>query len=620
MLLRASFSRKEMERMKQSSNRFFKLHLIAFTFILCFFSVLSSAEDLVSNGRSLKSNLSNDRTAEAQIDAESKNINDSMKNIEAIQGMLKALRDEIDNGKETSTTTRNRMKSLNQSLELIDRKLVEAYAGLDDSKNGIQTNAGDIEEVSQKLVGLDRDIKANTGDMGSQKTQIEDNAIRLYELLLNISDINDRIQDYSTELENSEAVNQKKEIKKSVATDLNRLWLLLSTVLVFFTPLAFVISGSRNDPHSDNSEQHQGMILACMGVFLGYFVLGFGLMYGQSVSGWIGIPTHLLGGITLEDGATTNFRFTEFVVYKMGFEMLAALIVYVAIGRRIPSFGHIFLALFVGAILIPIYGHWVSSGHYLPLNKGWLESAGFIDQAGAMTINTVAGWFSLVLVWKLGKASPLPTSAITPQDQPVYSSSATILLWLSWMGFTTGTLPISSEQISSVMLNVSLAASAGGISAFFHYLIFHNQDKSRIARGLGGFVSGLVAIAACAGSVTYAEAAFIGLISGLLQNVAYSFLRRSFLKQDWQVPAAYLVAIHGVAGIWGALCLALLGSQGNFHQPNFVQLGIQVQGVAVAVIYSIVMANIIFIFMPKRLKVPVDTTVSEASLSTLARQ
>lgn len=618
MLLIASLRRKEMERMKQPNNRFFKLHLIAFTFILCFFSALSSAEDLVSNGRSL--NLSNERTAEAQIDAESKNINDSMKNIEAIQGMLKALRDEIDNSKETSTTTRNRMKSLTQSLELIDRKLLEAYAGLDDSKDGIKTNTGSIEEVSQRLIGLDRDIKANTDDMGSQKTQIEDNSIRLYELLLNISDINDRIQDYATELENSEAVNQKNEIKKSVATDLNRLWLLLSTVLVFFTPLAFVISANRNDPHSDNSEQHQGMILACMGVFLGYFVLGFGLMYGETVSGWIGIPTHLLNGITSEDGAATNFRFTEFVVYKMGFEMLAALIVYVAIGRRIPSSGHIFLALFVGAILIPIYGHWVSSGHYLPLNSGWLESIGFIDQAGAMTINTVAGWFSLVLVWKLGKANPLPTSPIAPQDQPVYSSSATILLWLSWMGFTTGTLPISSEQISSVMLNVSLAASAGGISAFFHYVIFHNQDKSRIARGLGGFVSGLVAIAACAGSVTYAEAAFIGLISGLLQNVAYSFLRRSFLKQDWQVPAAYLFAIHGVAGIWGALCLALLGSLGNFQQPNFVQLGIQVQGVTVAVIYSIVMASIIFKFMPKKLKAPVDTTVSEASLSTLARQ
>lgn len=603
--------------MKQSRKQLFKLHLLVLTFILCFTSSSSIAEDAKSSETTSGSDVTEVATNGDETNAESNNIRDSMDNIEAIQGMLKALRDEIDNGKETSSTTRSRMQSLSKSLELIDRKLVEAYAGLDDSKNGIQNNAGSIEKVSQDLVGLNRDIRANAVDMGSQKTLIEDNSIRLYELLLNISDINDRIQAYAQELENSEAVNQKKEIKKAVTTDLNRLWLLLSTVLVFFTPLAFVLSGTRDEPLSDGTEQHQGMMLACMGVFLGYFVLGFGLMYGHTVSGWIGVPTHLLGGITIDKGAEANFRFTEFVVYKMGFEMLAALIVYVAVGRKIPSFGHIFLALFVGAILIPIYGHWVSSGHYVSINKGWLESAGFIDQAGAMTINTVAGWFSLILVWKLGKASPLPISAVKQTDQPVYSSSATILLWLSWMGFTTGTLPISSEQISNVMLNVSLAASAGGITAFLHYVIFHNHDKSRIARGLGGFVSGLVAIAACAGSVTYSEAAVIGSISGLLQNFAYNYLRNSFLKQDWQVRAAYLFAIHGVAGIWGALCLALLGSQGNFNQPNFVQLGVQIQGVTVAVVYSIVMANVVFFIMPKNLKTPVDPATTKALNATV---
>lgn len=601
--------------MKRPSKQLLLHYLFVLNIILCFAPGAALAEETLLQQERTTAPTTATETPDAEV-TESTVIQDSMNNIEAIQGMLKALRDEINNGKETSSTTRNRMEGLKKSLDLIDRKLKEAYTGLDDTKSGIDSNAKHIDKVSQELVGLSRDIRANAVDMGSQKTLIEDNSIRLYELLLNISDINDRIQAYAKELENSEAVNQKKEIKKAVTADLNRLWMLLSTVLVFFTPLAFVISGTRDEPLSDGTEQHQGMMLACMGVFLGYFVLGFGLMYGESVSGWVGIPTHLLGGITIENGATPSFRFTEFVVYKMGFEMLAALIVYVAVGRKIPSFGHILLALFVGAILIPIYGHWVSSAHYISINNGWLESAGFIDQAGAMTINTVAGWFSLILVWKLGKASPLPISTVKKQDQPVYSSSATILLWLSWMGFTTGTLPISSEQISNVMLNVSLAASAGGTTAFLHYVIFHHQDRSRIARGLGGFVSGLVAIAACAGSVTYAEAALIGSISGLLQNVAYSYLRKSFLKQDWQVRAAYLVAIHGVAGIWGALCLALLGSEGNFNQPNFIQLGVQAQGVAVAVVYSIVMANLVFFFMPKKFKKPVNTTTLETPTAT----
>jgi ammonia channel protein AmtB len=285
-------------------------------------------------------------------------------------------------------------------------------------------------------------------------------------------------------------------------------------------------------------------------------------------------------------------------MYKMGFEMLAALIVYVAIGRQLSGASHMLLALFVGALLIPVYGHWVSSSSYIELNPGWLEGAGFVDQAGAMTINTIAGWFSFILAWRMGVSNPLPSSG-RASDQPVYSSSATILLWLSWMGFTTGTLPISSDQISHVMLNVSLAASAGGITAFLHY-VFFNSDSSKIARGLGGFVSGLVAISACAQSVTYAEALLLGAVAGLLQNYAYGHLRKRYLNQDWQVRAAYLVAIHGVAGIWGALCFALLGTQGNFSKPNLPQLVIQIQGIAAAVAYSILMAYVVLTIIRNR--------------------
>jgi Amt family ammonium transporter len=151
------------------------------------------------------------------------------------------------------------------------------------------------------------------------------------------------------------------------------------------------------------------------------------------------------------------------------------------------------------------------------------------------------------------------------------------------------------------MLNASLAASAGGVTAFLHYVFFHT-DKSRMARGLGGFVSGLVAIAACAQNVTFAEAAFIGAVAGLLQNIAYNFLRKHFLQEVWQIQAAYLVAIHGVAGIWGALCFALLGTDGNFSSPDMPQLVTQIKGVVVAIIYSSIMARIVLFLIRLRNK------------------
>mgnify|MGYP001950075789 CR=1 FL=1 len=550
----------------------------------------------VETSHPLNSVQNSDTQTTNNTDPDQSLIQNSMSRIESIHKLVETLRKDIDSGKENNTTTRSRMENITETLQLIDNKLLQAYAGLDDSKSSIKSNSSTITQLRQELTNYSRDIRANGADLGSQKSLIEDNSIRLYEILIQLGNLDKELSKYQDNLAGSQNSKELKEFRGAVNIDLNRLWIMLSTALVFFAPLAFVLSGTKGGLLlADGTEQQQGMLLATLGVFLGYFVVGFGLMYGQTVGGWIGIPSHLMEGITTELGTEASYSFTEFVLYKTGFAMLGALIVYVAIGSQLSSAAHMLMALFVGAILIPIYGHWVSSGHFIPSNKGWLEGAGFVDQAGAMTINTVAGWFAFIITWRMKPTNPIVRSG-KKYDDPVYSSSATLLLWLSWWGFTTGMLPISSDQISHVMLNVGLAASAGGVTAFLQY-VFFNADKSSIARGLGGFVSGLVAIAACAQSVTFAEAAFVGAVAGLLQNFAYSILRRYFLKQDWQIQAAYLVAIHGVAGIWGALCFALLGSDGSFGTPNFIQLGTQVQGIAAAVGYSIFMAHFILFIM-----------------------
>jgi ammonia channel protein AmtB len=534
-------------------------------------------------------------------------IADSMANIELIQGTLESLRTEIENSKESTNLNRNSVQTIKNGLELIDNKLKEAYTGLDDSRNSIATNTKDIIKLKQDILTLLRDVRANATDMESEKSLIEDNSVRLYEVLIQMTAISDKLDQF---VEGVKDANPTKDIQKAISTDLNRLWMLLSIVLVFFAPLAFILSGNReqNKPLADGTGQQQGMVLACLGVFLGYFVLGFGLMYGTSASGWIGVSSYLLDiGIAKLD-IHPAFAFTEFVLYQTGFTMLSALIVYVAVGRQFSSTAHMMLALFVGAILVPIFGHWVSSGSFIPGNKGWLESIGFIDQAGATSINAVAAWFALVIVWKLGNRSQPPEETDQKSaDEPVYSSSTTQLLWLSWLGFTTGTLPISSTEISNTMLNVGLAASAGGMAAFLHYVFFHT-DKGRIARGLGGFVSGLVAIGACAQSVTFIEAAAIGASAGFIQNLAFSFLRKSLLKHAWQTQTAYLVAIHGAAGTWGTLCFALLGTEGNFAAPNMSQLVIQLQGSLAALAYSIVLANVVIFLFALHKKPPAVAT------------
>lgn len=531
-------------------------------------------------------------------------IENSMDNIKIIQQTLESLRTEIDNSKEDATLNRSSMDTIKNGLEQIDTKLKEAYSGLDTSRNNITTNTTDIEKLKTDLLALSRDVRTNAGDIYSQKSLIEGNATRLYEILITIADLTKQLE--TLQGSETKVADKKQEEQTILMKSLNRLWTLLAIVLVFLTPLAYVLTSSREHykPLPDGTPQHQGVLLVCLGAFLGYFLVGFGLMFGTSAGGWIGTSSYLLSSDVADPNQAPLFPFAEFVLYQAGFTMLAALIIYTAIGRQLSAASHLLLALFVGIILVPVFGHWAWAGQFIPGNKGWLEASGFMDAAGSTTIHSVAAWFAFVLVWKLGRQQTEQTNAAKTNDDAAYSSSAVLFLWLSWLGFTTGTLPISGNQIGSTMLNVVLAAAAAGLVAFLHYSFFHT-GKGMIARALGGFVTGLVAVAASASTLSFLEALVVGISAGLIHNLAFSVLRKHFLTQAWQARAAYLVAIHGVGGVWGSLCVALLGSEGMFAMPNVAQLLYQLQGIVVGLVYSVVLAQVAWMLLAFRKRTPV---------------
>jgi Amt family ammonium transporter len=533
-------------------------------------------------------------------------IENSMANIEIIQQTLESLRSELDNSKEDAILNRSSMDTIKQGLELIDSKLKEAYSGLDESRNNIATNSTDITKLKTDLLALSRDVRTNAGDIDSQKSLIEGNATRLYEILITIADLTKQLE--ALQGSASKVADKKQEEQNTLIKSLNRLWTLLAIVLVFLTPLAYVLTSSREHykPLPDGTPQHQGVLLVCLGTFLGYFLIGFGLMFGTSAGGWIGTSSYLLSSDVADPNHAPLFPFAEFVLYQAGFAMLASLIIYTAIGRQLSATSHLLLALFTGIILVPVFGHWAWAGQFIPGNKGWLETSGFMDAAGSTTIHSVAAWFAFVLVWKLGRQQTEQTSSDKANDDAAYSSSAVLFLWLSWLGFTTGTLPISSNQIGSTMLNVVLAAASAGLVAFLHYSFFHT-GKGMIARALGGFVTGLVAVAASAHSLSFLEALGVGISAGLIHNLAFSLLRKHFLTQAWQARAAYLVAIHGVGGVWGSLCVALLGSEGTFAMPDIGQLIYQLQGIAVGLVYSVVFAHVAWMLLAFRKRTPVAT-------------
>lgn len=519
--------------------------------------------------------------------------------IRSLQQALELLRSEIDSSREDSSLNSNKVKAIKTSFNSLENKLKDVLGGMGNNSESIDANIDAIKEAKLELTNLLRSTRANLTDIGTQKSMIEDNSIRLYETLVKIDSL-------SKALENKDAskeYNDFQATKKELYQDMQKIWVLVSILFVSLAPLAYVFSSNRNrfTPLKDGTPHSQGIILVCVASFLAYFVVGFSLMYGMSSSGWIGISNYLLQTKEITAKLSTQMPFAEFIMYQSGFVILSVLIVYTAIGRYLSASLHILLAIFVGTILVPIFGHWAWASNFITSNKGWLENIGFIDQSGSTIIHAVAAWFAFIIIRKLGDAIETKERKESIGNFPVYSSSAALLLWISWQGFTTGTLPVSDSQISSVMLNNFLAACAGGMMASLHYIFFH-AGKGHIIRGLSGFISGMVAISACAQIVTFAEAILIGAVAGLLQNIAFNILHKYFLKGDSQIPAAYLVSIHGIAGIWGTLCVALLGTEGMFSAINTIQLIIQLKGIVVALVYSLTLGTIVAIFLKSKLK------------------
>ncbi len=547
-----------------------------------------------------KSATGTEEDTEAKTQAQAQ-LENSMDNVKVIEKTLATLRKEIDSSKKGVVLNRATIKD---GLDQISNQLKDAYTGLEGMRNNISTNALGLEKLKtdlsamdakfkDNLLELDRKITTNTSDVSSQKYLVENYAAGGYETLLKMAELSTKLEKLSQgqTLQN----DQKQDQRISMIKDLNRLWVLLAVVLVSLTPLAFVLSSNREQykPLLDGTPQHQGVLLVCLGVFIGYFIIGFGLMFGTSAGGWIGTSSYVLGEKAIEPNMTPLFAFAEFLLYQAGFAMLAALIIYTAVGRQFSGAAHLLLALFVGAVLIPVFGHWAWAGRYITDNKGWLESAGFIDTGGSTTVHSVAAWFALVIVWQLSAQTPPSHDPDQPENEPVYSASAVLFLWLSALGLTTGTLSISSNQIETTMLNVGLAGSAGGIMAFLHYRYFR-IDRGHITRALGGFVTGLVAVAASAPTLSFLEALVVGAVAGIIHNGGFILLRKYFLQRSWQVRTAYIVAIHGGGGIWGSLCVALFGSKGLFTLPDFTQLVSQLEGIAIALLYSVVLANVVF--------------------------
>ena len=253
---------------------------------------------------------------------------------------------------------------------------------------------------------------------------------------------------------------------------INNVWMMICTALVFFMHLgfSFLEIGLTRQKNTINI-LFKNVFIICIGLLL-YCLVGFNLMYPGFAEDSLGIFGFAGFGLTAPltaDGAldlayNQGYTYWTDFLFQGMFAATAATIVSGAVAERVKLGPFmIFVILYVG-IVYPVAGSW-------KWGLGWLDKLGFYDFAGSTLVHSVGGWAALVAVWllgsRIGKFKEGKSMVILGHNIPL-ATAGVLILWLGWFGFNGGSVLSANPELTSLTLvTTSLAAAAGGVSAFF---------------------------------------------------------------------------------------------------------------------------------------------------------
>ena len=342
---------------------------------------------------------------------------------------------------------------------------------------------------------------------------------------------------------------------------------------------------------------------------IAFYIIGFGIAYGNS-NGWFAFDT----GITTKDlglGLTVSNKLFWFI--QLGFAIAAISIVSGAVAERMKIWSYAIYVFIFCAVMYPLVANWVWNPN------GWLALRGFNDFAGSAAVHAMGGFSALaaaiVLGPRIGKYRKNgEVNAIPGHNLPLAAIGA-FILWFGWFGFNPGsTLGAVGnwELIGTVATNTFLASAAGGISTMFYTYFRYGQID--ITMTINGVLAGLVAITAGCNVVGPNAAIIIGLIAGVLVDIAVLYIDK--LKIDDPVGA---IAVHGVNGFFGALAVGLFATDGGlFFGGGTAMLVTQALGVLVIGAFGFVLTFILMKIMQKTFGIRISKVEESAGIDAVS--
>ena len=337
-------------------------------------------------------------------------------------------------------------------------------------------------------------------------------------------------------------------VQEAVSGEVFGVWFLIGAALVFWMQAGFAMveAGFTRAKNTGNIIM-KNLMDFCIGTVV-FILIGFGLLMGEDLFGFIGKP-----GFDLFT-AYAEFDFSSFV-FNLVFCATTATIVSGAMAERTKFLSYCIYSGVISALIYPIEAHWIWGG-------GWLSQIGFHDFAGSCAIHMVGGISALIgakiLGPRIGKFTRDTSGKVLkvnafPGHSIALGSLGVFILWLGWYGFN-GAAATSIAQLGSIFLTTTVApAAATVVCMIFTWIKYGKPDVSMC---LNASLAGLVAITAPCDVTDAFGAVVIGVVAGFLV-VFGVWLLDHVLRIDDPVGA---VAVHCMNGIWGTLAVGLFAT------------------------------------------------------------
>jgi Amt family ammonium transporter len=394
-------------------------------------------------------------------------------------------------------------------------------------------------------------------------------------------------------------------------------WVLFCTAIAFFMQAGFCCyeAGLSRSKNSIDVACKNLVDFCVVGAI--FWMVGFGLMFGETSRALIGTTGFLFSDTSQEHWPTIFFLF------QLVYCGTSITIVSGAVAERMRFIAYVLVAVLVGLVIYPVFGQWAWDGLGSegpggnPKLVGWLGARGFVDFAGSTVVHSLGGWAALASVVVVGarldKFHNRRPRRMQGHSLPL-GALGLFILWFGWFGLTGGRTFAPNSDVPVILVNTLLGGVAGGIGGLGFSLVAQQPRMRRLLKPLkrklarydiddnrselphelseakfslehtmNGVIAGLVAISASCNLVAHPSALLIGLSAALVMHVGGWMLEHAFGIDDvvGAIPA------HLFAGVWGTMCVAWFAPLEHLHgMSRLGSTGVQFLGVFACGVWS----------------------------------